>query len=105
MKEKELFEIFGVKDFDELEVYLAKEAEKLEKTLYTNPAVAKANLLAAFSLVDETSEEEKKEIKKEHTDLILQLAIAEGMGFVLGRILESKNSEENDEIKEGVASA
>ncbi len=105
MKEKELFEIFGVKDSDELEVYLAKEAEKLEKTLYTNPAVATANLLAAFSLVDETSEEEKKEIKKEHADLILQLAIAEGMGFVLERILESKNSEENDEIKEGVVSA
>lgn len=89
MKEKELFEIFGVKDSDELEVYLAKEAEKLEKTLYTNPAVATANLLAAFSLVD-TSEEEKKEIKKDHADLILQLAIAEGMGFFLKKLTESE---------------
>lgn len=90
MKEKELFEIFGVKDSNELEVYLAKETEKLEKTLYTNPAVVTANLLAAFSLVDETSEEEKKEIKKEHEDLILQLAIAEGMGFILEKLTESE---------------
>lgn len=105
MKEKELFEIFGVKDSDELEAYLAKETEKLVKTLYTNPEIIKLSLLSAFSLADETSEEKKKEIRKDHANLMLQMAMAEGMGFVLDRILESKNSEENDGIKEGVVSA